>query len=65
VIAHANGLDTVFVLRFLRREVASEQSDPTQWRVRISEVNTGREIYAEGLESACRLLRSILLGQDI
>ena len=60
----ASKLDPVFVLRFLWRE-PSEQSDPTKWRVRIREINTDRELYADGLEAACGVVRSLLFGLEI
>jgi hypothetical protein len=58
-------VDQVFVLR-LWREEDPHVDGPSLWRARISEVNTGREFHAEGLETALTILRSLVMkeGRD-
>jgi hypothetical protein len=56
-------VDQVFVLRFWREE-DPHVDGPSLWRARITEVNTGREFHAEGLETALTLIRSLLMTED-
>ena len=63
--ARASRLDPVFVLRFMWEETASERLDPTKWRVCVSDINADEEFYAEGLEAACGVVRSLLLGYEV
>lgn len=63
--ARNSRLDPVFVLRFLWEETASERSDPTKWRVCVSDANSRQEFHAEGLDAACSVVRSLLLGYEV
>lgn len=57
--AGRDAIDYVFVLRFWR-EPPDDRADPMNWRARISEVNTGRQFHAIGVDGACNIVRGLL-----
>jgi hypothetical protein len=52
-------VDQVFILRFWREE--DGHMDATSlWRARVTDVNTGRELHADGIDMALTIVRSLL-----
>lgn len=58
--ARVDAIDYVFVLRFWR-ELPDDTTGSMDWRASISDVNTGRQFHALGVEGACDILRNVLM----
>ncbi len=63
VTADAGDIDRVFILRFWR-ETVSDESNETRWRARIRFVNTNRKIHADGVDTAFKIVRSMLIDDE-
>jgi hypothetical protein len=63
VTADAGEIDRVFILRFWR-ETASEETNEIRWRARIRFVNTNRQIHADGVDAAFKIVRSMLIDDE-
>jgi len=55
----ATDLDQVLVIRFWQERETKEMF-PSDWRARITYVNSGQQFYASGIEEALAVVRSLL-----